>query len=420
MSVFPFLTNIWTILKEADLGPLRQRALRGVRIAVVGEPGSGRKTLLDHMRRDPARPNLATDTPALVLRLDEADQALDADLIILIIDARKTDTQAEQELVKTWHHASKKVLVFINQFASPAELESGGRSAEASAIELRAASEKPMPSAPRGAAAADRDRRRGVVSGSALDVQFLSQHFAPAVIELIPENLLALGRYFPLFRLPIAQYLIQDTCYTNAAFSLSSGLAEAFPPLSLPVVLTDMVILTKNQLFLVYKLGLALGYSTRWQDYAAEFGGVLGSGFVWRQLARTLVGLIPVWGIAPKVAVAYAGTYVVGNAVLQWYLTGRHLSRQQMRQLYSQAQARGKALAQTLLSKAPRLRLPALRFPRIKPPRARLALPRLPGRKSPRSRLPTDGLSCPQCERSNATDARFCAYCGHPFETFSD
>jgi uncharacterized protein (DUF697 family) len=181
-----------------------------------------------------------------------------------------------------------------------------------------------------------------------------------------------------------------------------------------------MVILTKNQLFLVYKLGLALGYSTRWQDYAAEFGGVLGSGFVWRQLARTLVGLIPVWGIAPKVAVAYAGTYVVGNAVLQWYLTGRHLSRQQMRQLYSQAQARGKALAQTLLSKAPRLRLPALRFPRIKLPRARLALPRLPGRKSPRSRLPTDGLSCPQCGRSNATDARFCAYCGHPIETFSD
>ncbi len=403
MSVFPFLTNIWTILKEADLGPLRQSALRGVRIAVIGEPGSGRKTLLDYMRRDPARPNMATDTPALVLRLDQADQALDADLIILMIDARKMNTQIEQELVKTWHNAAKKVLVFINQFAaSPAELESDAKTV--GAIEPRSG----------GAAAARRDRRRGVVSGSAQDAQFLSQHFAPAVIELIPEHLLALGRYFPFFRLPIAQYLIQDTCYTNAAFSLSSGLAEAFPLLSLPVVLTDMVILTKNQLFLVYKLGLALGYSTRWQDYVAEFGGVLGSGFVWRQLARTLVGLIPVWGIAPKVAVAYAGTFVVGNAVLQWYLTGRHLSRQQMRELYSQALARGRTLAQTLLSKAPRLRLPSLRLPRIGLPKRRLALPRLPGRKS---HPPADGHTCPQCGRSNAADARFCAYCAHPFET---
>lgn len=399
MSAFPFLTNIWTILKEADLEPLRQSALRGVRIALVGEPGSGRKTLLDHIRRDPARPNLAADTPALVLRLDQAEQALDADLIILMMDARKTDTQAEQELVKTWHNAAKKVLVFINQFDSlPAELESGEKPVGAPATEPR----------PGSAAAAKRDRHRGVVSGSARDVQFLSQHFAPAVIELIPEHLLALGRYFPFFRLPIAQYLIQDTCYTNAAFSLSSGLAEAFPLLSLPVALTDMVILTKNQLFLVYKLGLALGYSTRWQDYVAEFSGVLGSGFVWRQLARTLVGLIPIWGIAPKVAVAYAGTFVVGNAVLQWYLTGRHLSRQQMRQLYSQAQARGKALAQTLLSKAPRLRLP-----RIELPKRKLALPRLPGRKS---HSLAGKQICPQCGRSNAADARFCAYCAHPFE----
>ena len=155
---------------------------------------------------------------------------------------------------------------------------------------------------------------------------FSTGRFSQAVIELVPDHLLTLGRFFPFFRAPIARYMINDTCVTNAAYSLSTGMAEIIPFLGIPLVLTDMVILTKNQLFMVYKLGLTFGFSTRWQDYVGEFGSVLGSGFVWRQIARSLVGLIPVWGIAPKTAIAYAGTYVIGNAVLQWYLTGRHLS----------------------------------------------------------------------------------------------
>jgi hypothetical protein len=88
-----------------------------------------------------------------------------------------------------------------------------------------------------------------------------------------------------------------------------------------------MIVLSKTQAFLAYKLGLTVGFSTNWHDYLREFGGVLGGGFLLRQLARSLVGLIPVWGILPKVAIAYAGTYVVGHTILQWYLTGRHLTK---------------------------------------------------------------------------------------------
>ena len=207
-------------------------------------------------------------------------------------------------MVRSWYNAGKRVLVFINQFDVPQD-----RMAVS-------------PWASRG--------RQRVVWGSPLDSRFMLEQFAPAMIDSLPDLLLGLGRFFPLFRIPIAHYLINDTCFSNAAYALSTGLAEIVAVLDIPITIADSIILTKSQAFLVYKLGLALGYSTRWQDYIAEFGGVLGGGFVWRQIARSLVGLIPVWGIIPKTGIAYAGTYVVGNVVLQWYLTGKQISGKQM------------------------------------------------------------------------------------------
>jgi uncharacterized protein (DUF697 family) len=422
MSILSYVTNVWDILKEADLRPLRDQALRGVRIAIVGDPGSGRATLADQMRNEPGRPQFATDAPVLILDLASAAQAADADLIILMIDSRKTDTTQEQELVKGWHNAAKKVLVFINQFEAapmeklPGALDGGVPSQPPDAPALVAppsdagATALAQPASQPLAARLDASRlKRGVVWGSARDEKFLSGHFAQATIELVPDNLLALGRFFPLFRVPIARYMINDTSFTNAAYSLSTGIAEIIPILGIPIVLTDMVILTKNQLFMVYKLGLTFGFSTRWQDYVAEFGSVLGSGFVWRQIARSLVGLVPFWGIAPKTAIAYAGTYVVGNAVLQWYLTGRHLTRSQMRQAYDQALARGKDLTQRLLSKRPKVKLPESR---MRLPRPRLGLPKRKPRALPAG---TPTQTCANCGKPSASDALFCQYCGHAF-----
>jgi hypothetical protein len=144
---------------------------------------------------------------------------------------------------------------------------------------------------------------------------------------------------------------------------------------------------------------------------------VLGGGFVWRQVARTLVGLVPVWGLVPKTAIAYAGTYVVGHAILQWYLTGKHLSRQQIKDLYSQAFERGKEIAGNLLSKMPR--------PRLKRPeqseKRRLKLPKISRprlRRRATNALPAgqNSQACPNCGKDSAADAVYCQYCGSPFE----
>ena len=249
--------------------------------------------------------------------------------------------------------------------------------------------------------------QRRVIFGDAEQTNFLLDEFVPVVVELLPDRLISLARHFPLFRMAVAQKLINETSFSNAAYSLSTGLAEIVPVFDIPLNVADMVVLTKSQAFLVYRLGLALGLSLEWQDYVAEFGSVLGGGFLWRQLARSLVGLIPAWGIAPKVAVSYAGTYAVGNVVLQWYLTGRHVTRQQMQQFYAQAFERGKSIAADLLSRAPR--------PKLRLPRPQL---RLPFRRKPRPAALPDpqatGQTCPSCGKSSAADATFCQYCGEP------
>ncbi len=381
MAKNPFLPNTWEIIKEVDLRPLREQALRNLEIAIVGAPGSGRAELASQMLRDPARPHLEATTPLLILDLSSADQANDADLIILMMDASESDSSREQALVKGWHDAKKRVIVFINQRDTLSESD-----------------------------ALTPQHQQRVVWGPAHDSDFLLREFAPVMIDVLKDQLLSLGRHFPLLRVPIAHFLINDTCLSNAAYALSTGLAEIIAVLDIPIAVADMLILTKNQAYLAYKLGLVLGFSTRWADYVVEFGGVLGGGFIWRQAARTLVGFIPVWGIIPKTAISYAGTYVVGHAILQWYLTGRHISGKQMKALYSQAFDRGKALASRLLRRFPRPSLPKISRP------GRPKLPSLRRRKETNAAPnPESAQVCELCGQLSAAEARFCQYCGNAF-----
>ncbi len=325
------ISSVWKNIKEIDLKPIRESATYPVRIVLVGAPESGRHTLAEQMRTDPARPGVHTQSTLALISTEAVAEAPVAHLIIVLVDATRTDFSVEQALVKKWSEAGKNVLVFVNKI----DLVGSNIEGDAQAGWMGSR----------------------VIYGSVNDISYLQREFIPTMLELLPQQHVALGRQFPLFRLTIARQLINEACFSNAAYSFSTGLAEIVPVLDLPLNLTDMVVLTKSQAFLAYKLGLLLGFSTRWQDYVTEFGSVIGTGFLWRQLARQLIGLVPGWGIVPKVAVAYSGTYVVGNAILGWYLTGRNLSPKQMRALYAQAFTRGREYARKLGEKIPRPRL---------------------------------------------------------------
>lgn len=367
MSKLSGITNMWNNVREIDLRPLQEQALRIVRLAVVGKPTTARSQFSMNLRQDPSREGVERFSPLPVLGLEDWEAAADAELIFVVVESGDEALEQEEALVRNWSNANKKVLVFVDREAKEgpqADWVNWGQSR--------------------------------TVYGPSDDGEFLQRRLAPEVIALLPERLLSLGRHFPLFRLPIANDLINDTSLSNATYSLSTGVAEIVPVFDIPLNVADMVVLTKAQAFLVYKLGLVLGMSTQWRDYVAEFGSVLGGGFFWRQIARSLVGLIPAWGIIPKVAVAYAGTYVVGNVVLQWYLTGRHVDRRQMQVLYREALQRGRDMARALVSRTPRPRLPIRR-------RSRKELP-----------APSEKRVCQVCGQESAPDAAFCQYCGEP------
>lgn len=362
--------NIWTTFREIDVRPIRDEAEEAILIAFVGAEGVGKTTLVTAMRSN-ARSDEMIITPAIELDI-RAMTGVDADLVVLVLDVTRSDTSTELTLYRQLTKDGKNVLVFFNKM----DLVPNHTTAAAMTAAWSSARS---------------------AFGSAVNCDSLVNEFVPRVLDALPQKHLALARHYPVFRTAVANRLIGDTAFANATYSLGTGLAEIIPVLDIPFNVADMVVLTKNQALLVYKLGLALGLSARWQDHVGQLGGVVGAGFLWRQVARQLVGLIPVWGIVPKVAVAYGGTYAVGEAVLYWYRTGNKMPSSAMQQVYARAVERGRNVARMLVERARHQRRVA-----SLPIRAKAS------------------IICSNCGRHNPPDASFCAFCGKPIEKVAE
>jgi uncharacterized protein (DUF697 family) len=146
------------------------------------------------------------------------------------------------------------------------------------------------------------------------------------LVRCAPEVLLAAGRRHPLLREPVAEHLIRDTSRVNAQFAAISSI-----PANIPLVgglvgdMADILVLTKNQVLLLFKLAGLYGRDlTLGRQLLVEITPVVGGAFVWRSAARTLLGLVPgLLGMLPKTMVAYSGTYVVGQMARYYYRYGR-------------------------------------------------------------------------------------------------
>ena len=112
------------------------------------------------------------------------------------------------------------------------------------------------------------------------------------------------------------------------------------------------MVLTANQVRLLFAIGAAygerVGYTAQWK----EISSIIGAAFGWRSLARNLVSKIPFGGgLAPKGAIAYAGTYAVGEGARFFYATGRHMTRDEVSQLFKRMYDEAIAFASTMVSK---------------------------------------------------------------------
>ncbi len=183
-----------------------------------------------------------------------------------------------------------------------------------------------------------------------LSAQSVQRDLVPEILRaLSPELRLAVGKQLPVFRPAVIRGLVEEAARANALYAVSTGVAEIVPILNVPLNVADTLVLSKNQLVMAYKVALAAGRTGRPQELMVEIIGVLGSGLLFRQVARGLVGLIPVWGIVPKVAVAYAGTQVIGTAAAVWATEGKTVSAAEVKELYAGALARGREVAERLL-----------------------------------------------------------------------
>lgn len=181
-----------------------------------------------------------------------------------------------------------------------------------------------------------------------VEPDIIQEELVELIVDTIPDKQLTLARQLPLLRPIIIRKLIEDTSRANAIYAASTGFAEIIPVLDIPLNVADIVILTKNQLVMAYKIALGNGKEGKPYKLLGEVVSVIGGGFLLREIARKLVGLIPVIGIVPKVVVSYAGTRAMGEIVYLWASGGQQLEKWEVDSIYDEAMTQGRIIAQRI------------------------------------------------------------------------
>jgi uncharacterized protein (DUF697 family) len=180
------------------------------------------------------------------------------------------------------------------------------------------------------------------------------EHTIQRIVEDQHDLLLPLARCFPVFRPAATAEIIQQTAMTNAEFSLITGVVSAFPifEVILPAnALSDIVVLTKNQVMMVLRLAAANGLEINYKSRMKELVPILLNAFGWRSVAREIVGAVPAVGFIFRAMISYAGTVAVGRAVQVYYQTGETVTRSQAQRLYREAYASSKDRVRGLAEK---------------------------------------------------------------------
>src|SRR5215204_6280413 len=150
----------------------------------------------------------------------------------------------------------------------------------------------------------------------------------------------AFGRALPVFRAAAAKQVIDETSAANAQFSLVSNLPTILPIIgNLAAAGADFIVLTKNQVMMLYKLAAVFGRDLRDQrGILQDVLPVVGAGLLWRTAARQAATWLPfAAGTIPKLAIAYVGSMAVGRAAEFYYRTGLKPTRSQMDSYIRQA-----------------------------------------------------------------------------------
>ena len=323
------LASLWRVIKDLDLEGLRRAARERFTLAAVSETGEDAARLRQLLTGPDVAPHpwiqiaAPTSAEASAGRLDRGTlDALSASPMAGILVTRDADLSAGLKLAGNRFATSGTPVLTVVV---------GDTSRTAKVL---------------------RPGEQSRVAVDALDEAAIDPIATALVLMLSDDQQVALGAHFPPLRTVIFTRIIERTARANASFALTTGLAETIPLLTAPLNLGDMVVLTKNQLMMCYRLALAAGRDEEPKAMMTEIIGVLGSGVLFRQAARQLVGLIPFAGILPKVAISYAGTYAVGKAMVAWTTEGKQVTVDTVASYSRDGLVKGRALAEHLVEEA--------------------------------------------------------------------
>lgn len=174
------------------------------------------------------------------------------------------------------------------------------------------------------------------------------------ICDVCRDRNIAFGRYIEMMRGAAAAEIVADTSRVNAQFAAVSNIPAMVPVIgTIMAAGADFLVLTKNQLMMMYRLAAIYDreLDNRWRVYS-ELMPVVGAGLLWRTAARQVAAVLPfALGAVPKVAIAFAGTYAVGQAARVYYERGDKLTRQELDEVYREALVTLGSFRQRILSR---------------------------------------------------------------------
>lgn len=327
--------SFWRVVREVNPASIEEEAERSFCVLICGQAGAGKATLRGALNGS----RWPSDLTLPYLRVVEGEPAetFGASLCLYVVDASRGLL-----------HDGLDVTGFLETRGVPLVYVYNKMDRVPDSAAFRAEAQQTL------GAIAD-----VLTFVEATDAESVRANLVPSALRAVPELRLALGRRLPAFRDEAATQVIQEASRVNAEFALLSSLPANIPLLSIGAAGTDLAVLTKNQAMMLLKLAAIYGRSLDSKaQLLVEVAPVVGAAFLWRTLARTLVGLLPgAVAAAPKVLIAYAGTYLVGRAAQHYYRWGHRPSREALERYTQEALAHARqTLRRVELPARPNLR----------------------------------------------------------------
>lgn len=138
----------------------------------------------------------------------------------------------------------------------------------------------------------------------------LDRRMGEWIIAACRDKRLAFALAFPFVRRPLSLDAVRATAIQNAGVGVVVFIPGA-----------DMPIMTLNQAKMLLQIAAAYGQPLS-AERIKELAAVVGGAFLFRNIARSAAGVVPVLGWAVKGAVGFAGTEAMGRAAIEYFEAG--------------------------------------------------------------------------------------------------